>query len=862
MTLTCGQNALFAQRSPVRERIALDDQWQFVHDDPGDAAGKLSYDKVKAAVESTGSDLQNAAGPTDALPAPPTGHPGEDVSYTHPGFDDSGWRTLNLPHDWGIEGPFKQEYPGDTGKLPWWGVGWYRKHFSSPKADESRRVFLQLDGAMSYSMVWLNGHFVGGWPYGYTSYQVELTPYLNCGGENVLAVRLDNPKASSRWYPGGGIFRDVWLVKTDAVHVANHGTYLTTPNISAATAEVDLRVSIDNQSANDATVRMDTQIFDLPADGTGGRAALAGPVSVPVTVPAGKRQIATAKLSLANPQLWDLKHRNRYLAVTTLSAPDGTVLDRYETPFGVRTIHFDPKQGFFLNGQHVQINGVCDHGDLGSLGIAVNTRALQRQIELLQAMGCNAIRTSHNPPPPALLDLCDKMGMLVMDEAFDCWSVQKNNNDYHVVFGDWHSKDLRSLVRRDRNHPCVILWSTGNEISEQSWGQKLAVELTDIVHSEDLTRPVTAACNYVEAGFNGFQNAVDVFGYNYKWGNYQAFHEKNPDKPLFGSETCSTISSRGEYFFPLNNDHVNFQVSSYDVSAPGWASPPDPELAAEAKDPFVFGQFIWTGFDYLGEPTPYNNDATNLLNFSDPAEKAKMEAEMKQLGKLLVPSRSSYFGAIDLAGFPKDLFYFFQAAWRPDYPMAHLLPHWNWPERIGQVTPVFLFTSGDEAELFLNGKSLGRKKKDPQQFRLRWDDVKYEPGELKAVAYKDGRPWAQTVVKTTGPATQLALTPDRQLLRADGRDLCFVTAAIGDDAGSIVPRTNNTIDFTISGPGELVATDNGDATSLVSFQSAQREAFNGLALAIIRTRAGVPGNIVVQAGSAGIKPAQTVLRSQ
>ena len=852
---------LLAQTGPARERVPLDDHWQFIHDDPAEAAGKLMYNNVKAAVESTGGDLQDAPEATITLPGAPSGHPGEDVSYVQPGFDDHAWRTLNLPHDWGIEGPFKQEYPGNTGKLPWWGVGWYRKHFLLPKADEAKRVFLQLDGAMAYSMVWINGHFAGGWPYGYSSYQVELTPYLVPGSENVVAIRLDNPKGSSRWYPGGGIYRHVWLVKTSPVHVAFNGTYLTTPNVSATSAEVDLRMSIDNQSASEAPVTVSAQVCELQADNTAG-AALTKPVAVSLPLPAGKRQTAGIKIDLPNPKLWDLKNPNRYVAVTTLTTADGALLDRYETPFGVRTIRFDPNTGFFLNGQHVEINGVCDHADLGALGIAVNTRALQRQIEILQSMGCNAIRTSHNPPAPELLELCDKMGMLVMDEAFDCWISGKNANDYHVLFPAWHSKDLRALVRRDRNHPCVILWSTGNEIVEQGSNQKLAHELSDIVHSEDPTRPVTAACNNVEAGFNGFQKAMDVFGYNYKYGSYQSFHEKNPDQPLYGSETLSTVSSRGEYFFPLNNDHVNFQVSSYVLSFPPWASAPDPELEAEAKFPFVCGQFIWTGFDYLGEPTPYNSDTTNLLNFSDPVEKAKMEAEMKELGKLPVPSRSSYFGAVDLAGFPKDLFYLLQAAWRPELPMAHILPHWNWPDRMGQVTPVFVFTSGDEAELFLNGNSLGRKKKDASQFRLRWDDVKYEPGELKIVAYKAGKPWAENIVKTTGPAQRLTLMPDRKVLHADGQDLCFITAAITDAAGLVVPRSNNAIDFEMTGPGEIVATDNGDATSHVSFQSLKRNAFNGLALVVVRTQPGKAGNIVVQAKSDGLQTTATSLSSQ
>ncbi|MEJ0001448.1 MAG: beta-galactosidase GalB [Verrucomicrobiota bacterium] len=856
LLLLSGAAALAADAP--RERLSFDADWLFTKDDPSDATDQLHYDKVKDQVKLTGQDLQAAPQDQMPLPDPVKGDAGGNVSYAQPSFDESGWRHLSLPHDWGIEGPFKQEYFGGTGKLPYWGVGWYRKHFDLPGSDQGRRIFLSLDGAMSYSMVWINGHFVGGWPYGYTSYQVELTPYVTFGGTNVIAVRLDNPNSSSRWYPGGGIYRHVWLVKTAPVHVANNGTYLTTPEVSGDAASIDLKVSIDNEDTSSADVTMQTNVYELDANDQ--------PAGMPVahaadrvTIPSATRQTAEAKLSVTQPKLWDLAHPNRYVAVTML-AEDNRLVDRYETPFGIRTIKFDPNTGFSLNGEHIEINGTCNHADLGALGTAINDRALQRQLEILKDMGCNALRTSHNPPAPELLALCDKMGFVVMDEAFDCWGSGKNPNDYHTVFWDWHVKDLRAMVRRDRNHPSVVLWSIGNEVSEQGWGQKTAQELADIVRSEDPTRPVTAACNYVEAGFNGFQKALDVFGYNYKYGNYESFHDKNPDEPIFGSETASTISSRGEYFFPPDSDKTNFQVSSYDETAPGWASPPDPELKAEARLPYVFGEFVWTGFDYLGEPTPYNDDATNLMNFTDPAQKAKMAEEMKTLGKLPIPSRSSYFGAVDLAGFRKDLFYLFQAAWRPDYPMAHILPHWNWPERAGQVTPVVVYTSGDEAELFLNGESLGRKQRG-SDFRLQWNDVKYQPGELKVVAYKNGQPWAQDDVKTTGPAAKLLLTPDRAALKADGQDLAFVTLAIADADGLTVPRSNNLVTFSVSGPGELVATDNGDATSLVSFQSPQRAAFNGLALAIVRTQAGKSGDIVVKASADGLAPAEVTLKS-
>ncbi|MGH7953364.1 MAG: DUF4982 domain-containing protein, partial [Limisphaerales bacterium] len=504
---------------------------------------------------------------------------------------------------------------------------------------------------------------------------------------------------------------------------------------------------------------------------------------------------------------------------------------------------------------------------LGALGTAINMRALQRQLEILKEMGCNAIRTSHNPPAPELLDLCDRMGFLVMDESFDCWLARKRPHDYHELFPDWHEQDQRALVRRDRNHPCVILWSIGNEISEQASPSKfyIAEELAADVHKEDNTRPVTAACNHTEAGYNGFQNIVQAFGYNYKPFEYGKFREANPEIPLFGSETASCISSRGEYFFPVSDDkskgRVDFQVNSYDLCAPPWATTPDDEFRGEDKNPFVAGEFVWTGFDYLGEPTPYGGDSRKMLDFTDPALQAKAEKELQETGKILVPSRSSYFGIVDLAGFKKDRFYLYQAHWRPDFPMAHILPHWNWPDRIGKITPVHVYTSGDEAELFLNGKSLGRKKKGPFEYRLRWDNVKYEPGTLKVVAYKNGKKWATDVVRTTGPAAKILLSPDRALIAADGKDLSYVTATVADKKNLMVPRASNRIHFEISGPGEIIATDNGDPTGLESFQSKDRNAFNGLALVIIRSTASA-GTIRLTAHANGLSPATVTISSK
>jgi beta-galactosidase len=863
--LLCGLAVLPATAraaESTRERASLDLDWRFTRDDPPAAGDSLAYAKIRDWVAATGTDFLSVDRP---LPVRPEGTLGENVAYTQPAFDDGGWRRLNLPHDWGIEGPFKQEYSGETGKLPWWGVAWYRKHFASLPADQGRRVFLDVDGAMAYATVWLNGHFVGGWPYGYASWRLDLTPWLNVGGDNVLAIRLDNPPDSSRWYPGGGIYRNVWLVRTAPVHVAQWGTFVSTPAVSSAEATVYIETTVENSTATDATVQVATRIYSLDADGnkSADPVASADP-SAASPVSAGRQRLVAQTLRVAHPQLWGLKSPRRYVAVTSVSQ-GGIVEDTYETPFGIRTIAFTADGGFLLNGEHVPIQGVCLHHDLGALGSAVNTRALERHLEILRDMGCNAIRTSHNPPAPELVDLCDRMGLVVMDEAFDCWATAKRPNDYHLLFPDWHEKDLRALVRRDRNHPSVVLWSIGNEIPEQEEpeGWKLARHLSAIVREEDRTRPTVSACNKVSSGYNGFESALDVFGYNYKPTEYGPFHQANPLVPLLGSETSSAVSSRGEYFFPVTDDKAggreDFQVSSYDLYAPPWAKPPDVEFRGLDGAAFAAGEFVWTGFDYLGEPTPYGPESKIAPTFVDPVLKARAAKELEEVHTVLVPSRSSYFGIVDLAGFKKDRFFIYQARWRPDLPMAHILPHWNWPERVGQVTPVHVYTSGDEAELFLNGRSLGRKARGPLEYRIRWDDVVYQPGELKVVAYRAGKKWAEDSVKTTGPAARITLHADRATLRADGHDLSFITVSVADQQGLTVPRAKNRVTFQLDGPGEIVATDNGDATDLESFQDRERAAYNGLALVVVRTRPNEAGEMTLKASSEGLEGARTTL---
>ena len=636
-------------------------------------------------------------------------------------------------------------------------------------------------------------------------------------------------------------------------------------------------VQADNETDQPVEVAVATELFVLDTAGqaTGPAVTVSRPANLKI---AARRQAAAAQsLHVAQPRLWSTAQPQRYVAVTTLSQGE-RVLDRTETPFGIRTAVFDPDRGFLLNGERVTLQGVCDHHDLGALGSALNYRALERQLEILRAMGCNAIRTSHNPPAPELLELCDRLGFVVMDEAFDCWSRGKRPNDYHRIFADWHERDLRALVRRDRNHPSVVLWSIGNEVPDQhdpeSW--KLAAHLASIVREEDRTRPISAAFDGIGSGYNGLQLVVDALGYNYKPQEYARFHTAFPTIPLYGSETASTISSRGEYFFPLSDNKLDsaaradFQLSSYDLFAERWATSPDAEWKGQDENPAVAGEFVWTGFDYLGEPTPYSADSRKMLNFTDPARRAAAEKELKETGKILAPSRSSYFGIVDLAGLPKDRYYLYQARWRPDLPMAHLLPHWTWPERTGQVTPVHVYTSADEAELFLNGKSLGRQKRGPQQYRFRWDDVVYQPGELKVVTYKHGAKWAEDVQRTAGPAAKLTLAADHTTLRAagapgdsaGGSDLSFVVVTVVDKDGVLVPRAKNRLSFELTGPGEIVATDNGDATSFEPFQSKERAAYNGLAVVIVRPRPGQTGAIVVRAKSDGLTTAETTLTAQ
>jgi beta-galactosidase len=770
---------------------------------------------------------------------------GEAPGAERPDFADSSWRKLTLPHDWAIEGPFDKQYNPNTGGLPVSGTGWYRKHFKIPASEKGRLVSVEFDGAMSNTRVWLNGTEVGFRPYGYSSFEIDLTPQLRWGEENVLAVRLTPEANASRWYPGAGIYRNVWLTITDPVHVAHWGTYVTTPEVKPDRSTVSIVTSVENRTPAAVSIRLETAIVDA----TGATVSRTGSDA---SVPANGKQDVAQKLEVANPRLWDIDHPDLYQAITEVKQGD-RVLDRYVTPFGIRTIEFNNEKGFLLNGRYLKIHGVCNHHDLGALGAAVNTRALERQLEIMRSMGVNAIRTSHNPPAPELLDLADRMGFLVMDESFDMWRIPKVKNGLSKFFDEWHERDLRDMIHRDRNHPSVFMWSIGNEIPEQRKpeGGALAHQLTEICHQEDRTRPTTSAFDQPDGAIrNELAANVDVPGFNYEPMRYAEFQKGHPAWAIYGSETESCVSSRGVYHLPmkLESKTPDLQVSSYDIEAPPWAYCPDVEFTYQEQSRSVMGEFVWTGFDYLGEPTPYGS--------------------VKDW-----PSRSSYFGIVDLAGFAKDRFYIYKSYWT-SVPTVHVFPHWNWSGHEGEKIPVMVYTNAQEVELFLNGKSLGRKKLGvdtfempvnkkvsktgvlTSRFRLVWE-VPYQAGELRAVGYRDGKEYATDTVKTAGAPARIVLAPDRKSIRSGGDDLSFVTVRIEDKDGNLCPLADNLVRFKLAGPGSVAGVDNGNAASVEPFQADYRKAFSGMALLIVRS--GEVGQVRVTASSDGLPAAETTI---
>lgn len=786
-----------------------------------------------------------------------------------PDFEEVGYKSVQLPHDWAIESPFLKEEPNETGKLPWNGYGWYRKHFSVPADFHAGkdRYYLDFDGVMSCPKVYVNGKLAGEWAYGYASFRVDITPHLLAGQENLIAVVASNKTLSTRWYPGAGIYRHVWLEKTQPAHIAYNGVCVTTPEVSQEAATVEIKTMVENTGEKPVALTVCQKVGKLSAK----------PVAVELR--AGESREVTQHLTLTSPKLWSCESPNLYKLVTCVQK-EGKAIDMKETTFGVRTIEWKP-DGFYLNGRKVRLNGVCEHHDLGPLGAAFHARAFERKIEKLKVMGCNSIRTTHNPPAPEVLDLCDRHGILVIDELFDIWKHQKYDkvNGYHRFWPMWWQRDVRNFVMRDRNHPCIIAWSGGNEVPEINTpdGPAICAGLRDEFRKYDTTRPYNVGVNDVRGAYNGFADAMDVFGFNYKPWEYNNFSDKRPAQPFIASETASCTATRGTFFLPFNTWDVNggqnsafrlFQVSAYGLFAPGWGYAPDIEFSAQDDNGKVAGEYVWTGFDYLGEPTPYNQDQSNMANMNGlSAEQKKVAmAMLEKMGKK-APSRSSYFGIIDLAGFPKDTYYSYQSQWRPDLKQAHIIPHWNWRDHDGQEIPVMVFSSGDEAELFLNGKSQGVRRRGEGDtfcqarnhvripkcsYRFAWEKVKYEPGELKVVVRKNGKIWATAERVTTGAVAAVKAEVDRNTIAGDARDLAFIELAAVDAKGNIVPAECREVQFSVTGPAELVGFCNGNPLDHRCMQDPEQEFFNGRILAVVRGLRGQSGRAVVTVQAEGL----------
>lgn len=792
----------------------------------------------------------------------------EMATTTPRSFDD--FVPVQLPHDWAIESKFLANEPNETGKLPWHGSAWYVKDFDvSGSFDADReKWFVDFDGVMQRPIIFVNGRKAGEWRYGYASFRVDVTPFLKTG-KNQIAVHVSNPPRSTRWYPGAGIYRNVWLEKTNSVHIDYNGIFVTTPKVSEIEAEVEVKTTVRNETRSARKIVVRHRMGKLEKTATD-------------TIEAGAVKTIGCSWKVKNPKLWSVENPAMQ-EVTTEIFDQGwkKPLDSKVTEFGIRSIAWK-EEGFFLNGKRVPLNGVCEHHDLGCLGSAFYTRGYARKIKMLKDMGCNSIRMTHNPPAPEVLKLCDRMGILVIDELFDIWKHQKVDKvwGYHRYWPEWWQKDVKNFVERDRNHPSIIAWSGGNEVPENNTGCKDGRDVSRMLREEfrkyDTTRPYTVGTNDPAGMDNGFSETQDVFGFNYKPHLYAKFREKYPDQPLYGSETCSAISSRDEYFFPFRwgqgSGNRNYQVSSYGQCAVPWGCVADPEWSAQESNPFVCGEYVWTGFDYLGEPTPYNLDNSNVNNFNDlpPAER---EAMMKKLAETAgkAPSRSSYFGLIDLAGFPKDNFYLYRSHWNPEAKTAHILPHWNWKGREGEVTPVVVYASGDEAELFLNGKSQGVRTRGDKQFgtfsqkgitvgkndyRFMWEEVRYEPGTLEVKVRKNGKQWASAKRVTTGePVKVVATAIDRTELKNEGHDIAHIELALVDKDGNVVPTDCRNVSFETKGSaGKLIGFCNGNATDWTCMQDPDQKFYNGRILAVLRGERGAKGKVEVIVKAEGLEP--------
>ena len=788
---------------------------------------------------------------------------GKAINAQYLSFDDSSWRDQNLPHDWAIEGPFNKQYNARCGGLPFHGEGWYRKSFDVSKKAKGKHVTVHFDGAMYNAKIWLNGILIGHRPNGYIGFSLDLSEHLNYGGENLIAVQLTPEDLSSRWYPGAGIYRNTWLEINNPVHVAKWGTFITTPIITNELANINIQTEIKNTTSINKTITIQTLIFSKENKELSS-------VSETICVNKNEISIINQNTEIVNPKLWGLQSPYLYRAETKLFEK-GNLIDTYNTSFGVRTINYGSEFGFKLNGESTRFQGVCLHHDLGPLGTAVNRRATERQLEIMQDMGVNAIRTSHNPPSPEQVRLCDEMGLMIQIEAFDMWEKPKVENGYSKFFNEWHEQDLRDMIRAFRNSPSVVMWSIGNEILEQSDkinGERIANELAMICKQEDPTRPTTAGFNYYPAPIkNGLASAIDLVGWNYKPRKYAEITERHPNWVIYGSETSSTVSSRGVYHLPIEKYelHKSLQITSYDIIGPPWAYPPDIEFESLENNPNNLGEFIWTGFDYLGEPTPFGgkDNSTNGYWNGD------------------WPARSSYFGAVDLCGIPKDRFYLYQSQWTTK-PMVHVLPHWNWEGMEGKEIPVFSYTNCDEVELFVNGKSYGKKIKGIDKtpipinfidweggryqgdfmspYRLHWN-VPYQAGELKVVGYIDGKKVTEKQIKTAGKPAKIELVADRNLIKSDGEDMVFVTVRVVDKDGNLCPNSNNLIEFKIKGEGVIVAVGNGNAATTELFQSNKRKAFSGQCMVFIKASKR-DGYINLKAISEGLTEAQVKVQTK
>ena len=758
-------------------------------------------------------------------------------------YNDSKWRKLSLPHDWSIESDFSKEYPATTqgGALPG-GVGWYRKTFVLPVAVKNKNVSIEFDGVYKNSEVWINGHYLGKRPNGYVSFSYDLTPYLlSSPHKNVIAVKVDNSQQpDSRWYTGSGIYRNVKLVFKNKTAVENYGIFITTPEISGESATVEITTVMKGDFVDDYPFSIIHSIID----NKGVQVLKQKPYRFNFY---GPGTALVQKIRLPKPALWSPNRPELYVMRTQLYK-NGILSDEVSTTFGIRYFDFDSKNGFSLNGRAMKIHGVCMHHDLGALGAAFNVLAAKRQLRILKDLGCNAIRFSHNPPASEVSDLCDQMGFLVIDEAFDMWQKRKNRFDYHLDFKEWHKKDLEAMVLRDRNHPSIIMWSIGNEIREQfdSTGTTITDELVSIVKGLDKSRPVTAALTetFPEKNFITKANALDVLGFNYKDYDYSELPKRFPGQKFIASETASALETRSVYQFPADSIRIwppNFKVqdsfsankdftcAAYDNTHAYWGNTHEKSWLAVKNNPHIAGAFVWSGFDYLGEPMPYPK----------------------------FPARSSYYGIIDLAGFPKDVYYMYQSEWS-NKPVLHLFPHWNWTP--GELVDVWAYyNNADEVELFLNGRSLGTRRKDDTTLHVLWR-VPFEAGTLKAVTKKYGKIVLTKEIKTAGQPVRIQLVADKTNLKADGKDLSFITVKIVDKQGNLVPNANNLIEFKITGNAKIAGTDNGYQADTISLQSNKRNCWKGFALAIVQASE-KKGNITLTAISRGLSPASIILRN-